>query len=58
MKYMMLIICSVIRMCELKYIGNFNTVLFIKPMKDVELALSGKYQNIKYMSFIVYLGIV
>lgn len=58
MKYMMLIICSAIRMYELKYIENFNTVLFIEPMQDVELALSGNYLNIKYISFIVYLGII
>jgi hypothetical protein len=34
---MMFVICSSIRMCELKYIVSYITVLFIQPMKDVML---------------------
>ena len=33
----MILIISAIRICELKYIGSFITVLFIKPMIDVML---------------------
>jgi hypothetical protein len=39
---MMFIICSNVRMCELKYIGNFIKVLFIWPIKDVMLELRNK----------------
>jgi hypothetical protein len=34
---MMFVICSSIRMSELKYIVSFIIVLFILPMKDVML---------------------
>ena len=33
----MLMICWSIRMCELKYIGSFITVLFMQPMQDAML---------------------
>jgi hypothetical protein len=46
----MSIICPEIRMCEVKYIGNFMWPLFLLPVKDAILNNLLKLQIIPYVN--------